>query len=83
MTLDPILKVAVNVPLARIFDYLPPAGCDVLARPGCRVQVPFGRQKQIAMIIDTATTSDLPRGELRRAITVIDEDPLYSLKTVG
>jgi len=77
MTLEPVLKVAVNVPLTRIFDYLPPAGGGVLPRPGCRVQVPFGRQKQIALIIDTATTSDLPRNELRRAITVIDEDPLF------
>jgi len=76
MTEPLILKVAINVPLARVFDYLPPEGSTVLARPGCRVRVPFGRRKLIGLVIETADTSDLSRTELRRAIAVLDADPL-------
>lgn len=77
MTESSILKVAINVPLARVFDYLPPEDTAILPRPGCRVQVPFGRRTQIGLIIDTAATSDLPRAELRRAIAVLDAEPLF------
>ncbi|MCH7854361.1 MAG: primosomal protein N' [Proteobacteria bacterium] len=77
MTESLILKVAINVPLTRIFDYLPAEDCVVRPRPGCRVRVPFGRRNQIGLIIDTAATSDLPHAELRRAITVLDAEPLF------
>lgn len=76
MTATPILNVAINVPLARVFDYLPPEDGGMLPRPGCRVQVPFGRRKLVGLIVDTADRSDLPRAELRRAIAVLDADPL-------
>jgi primosomal protein N' (replication factor Y) len=46
-----ILKVAVNVPLSRLFDYLAPAGAQG-AEPGCRVLVPFGRQKQVGLVME-------------------------------
>ncbi|MDH3990946.1 MAG: hypothetical protein OEV34_17565, partial [Gammaproteobacteria bacterium] len=39
-----ILRVAINAPLSRLFDYLPIPGQDAL--PGCRVRVPFGRRTQ-------------------------------------
>jgi len=74
----PILKVAVNAPLPRSFDYLPPAKNAELAQPGCRVRVPFGRQRQTAMVLDVAATSDLPRSKLRRAEALLDEEPLLS-----
>jgi len=73
---DTVLKVAVNVPLARLFDYLPPAGCDTTPNPGCRVEVQFGRQKQVGMVVAIAASSDLPLSKLRRATRVIDSDAL-------
>jgi primosomal protein N' (replication factor Y) len=73
-----VLKVAINVPLAREFDYLAPVDCQTPPQPGCRVQVPFGRQKQVGMVMDIAEKSDLPLSKLRRATRVIDEDPILA-----
>ena len=75
---EPILKVAVNAPLRRSFDYLPPRDSPELAVPGCRVRVPFGRRRQTAMVLDVAAGSDLPASKLKRADAVIDEQPLLS-----
>jgi primosomal protein N' (replication factor Y) len=66
--------------LSRLFDYLPPAGADALAAgsllPGCRVIVPFGRQKKTAVIVAHAQQSKLPQDRLRRATSSIDETPV-------
>jgi len=71
-----ILKVAVNVPLSREFDYLPPPGeCPL---PGCRVLVPFGRRKQVALVLTHATDSDVPASRLRRVIEVLDDAPILT-----
>ena len=78
MTRNSVLKVAVNAPLARLFDYLPPAAGPSLPRPGCRVRIPFGRQKLVGMIIATSAKSDLPLSKLRRATVLIDEEPLLT-----
>jgi primosomal protein N' (replication factor Y) len=72
-----ILKVAVNVPLSRLFDYLPPAGSPDV-QPGSRVLVPFGRRRQTGMVMALAGRSDLPRSKLRRCHELLDEVPLLS-----
>jgi len=77
MKAEPVLRVAINVPLARLFDYLPPENTESVPQVGCRLQVPFGRRKQSGLIIETATESALPRADLRRAIRLIDEEPLF------
>jgi primosomal protein N' (replication factor Y) len=71
----PILKVAINVPLSRLFDYLPPAGADC-PLPGARVRVPFGRQRQVGLVVAHARSSDLPQGKMRRVLEVLDDTPL-------
>ena len=71
----PILKVAINVPLSHRFDYLPPAGADC-PPPGARVRVPFGRQRQVGLVLAHARSSDLPRGKVRRVLEVLDDGPL-------
>ena len=77
MNKSPILQVAINAPLSRLFDYLPPA--DVAApEPGCRVLVPFGRQRQIGTVIAHATESELPLTKLRRVLSTIDVEPVLS-----
>ena len=77
MAEGPILQVAVSVPLSREFDYLPPDRNADLA-PGFRVIVPFGRRRQIGVIMAIADDSDLPAGKIRRCIDVIDKNPLLS-----
>jgi primosomal protein N' (replication factor Y) len=71
----PILKVAINVPLSRLFDYLPPAGADC-PLPGTRVRVPFGRQRQVGLVVAHARSSDLPQGKMRRVLEALDDTPL-------
>ena len=79
MRKDPILKVAINAPLSRLFDYLPPAAADAaLPAPGCRVLVPFGRQRQIGTVLSVATQSELPHSKLRRVLSTVDDEAVLS-----
>jgi primosomal protein N' (replication factor Y) len=74
---DPVLKVAVNVPLSREFDYLPPAD-GPLPAVGCRVVVPFGPRQQVALVLGHSATSTLPADKLRHCSAVLDEEPLLT-----
>ncbi|MEX2524631.1 MAG: primosomal protein N' [Gammaproteobacteria bacterium] len=74
-----ILRVALPVPLRRLFDYLPG---DVEPEygwvPGLRLQVPFGRKQMTGILAGVAESSDLPRTKLKRIGTVLDEAPIIS-----
>jgi primosomal protein N' (replication factor Y) len=74
VTTASIVRVAINAPLSRLFDYLPPDGGHCL--PGCRVLVPFGRQKQIGLVMEVASHSDLPVSKLKKVTAVMDDSPL-------
>ena len=77
MTESTILKVAVNVPLSRLFDYMPPAGSSNVL-PGSRVVVPFGRRRQVGVVMASVNHSDVPLAKLRRCDDLLDETPLLS-----
>jgi len=77
VTKPSILKVAVNVPLSREFDYLPAADSST-ALPGSRVRVPFGRREQVGVIMAQAQESDLPKSKIRRCISSLDAEPLLA-----
>lgn len=77
MSEEPILQVAINAPLSRPFDYLPPSAGGAPA-PGCRVLVPFGRQRQIGVVIAHARQSELPASRLRRVMATIDNEAVLS-----
>lgn len=73
-----IYKIALPVPLQRLFDYLPPleeTSCP-LAR-GTRVRVPFGRQERIGIIFDHATDTSLSMHQLKPILSVCDPFPLF------
>lgn len=74
-----ILKVALPVPIATLFDYLPPdtAG-DQVIRPGLRVEVPFGRQRKVGLILALAAHAECPSAQLRKALSLLDAEPLMS-----
>jgi len=75
---DPtILKVAVNVPLSRLFDYLAPDGVAAI-RPGSRVIVPFGPREQIGIVMAQTDSSELPTGKIRKCLAVLDIEPILS-----
>ncbi len=77
MTEPTILKVAVSVPLSRLFDYLLPSGAAPVL-PGSRVVVPFGRQKLVGMVMASDASSDLPANKIRRCDAILDSTPLLS-----
>ncbi len=68
-----VLRVAINVPLSREFDYLPAAGGDV-PMPGSRVLVQFGPRRQVGVVLSHATSSEVPADKLRRCLEVLDDE---------
>jgi primosomal protein N' (replication factor Y) len=71
----PVLKVAINVPLSRLFDYLPPAD-GRCPPPGARVRVPFGKQRQVGLVVAHSSGSSLPKNRIRRVLESLDDTPL-------
>jgi primosomal protein N' (replication factor Y) len=75
-----ILQIALDMPLRRVFDYLPPAtgaSVQVLPRPGVRVSVPFGRQRLIGILVGIVSESALPAAKLKAAYEVLDDAPVF------
>ena len=72
--MKPILRVALAVPLDRLFDYR--AGDVGDAEPGSRVLVPFGRRDTVGIVVERADASELPADRLETARRVLDTAPL-------
>jgi primosomal protein N' (replication factor Y) len=73
----PILAVAIDAPLRRLFDYRAPAEVDVARlRPGQRVWVPFGRRKAVGVIVELRDQTDVPAARLKSALAIIDDAPV-------
>jgi len=70
------LRVALPVPLPRLFDYLPPDGLlPDRSWIGRRVRVPFGRSEQVGLVVDVGPPAiDAP--ELKRVHALLDEHAL-------
>ncbi len=71
-TLD-LVRVAVPVPLRRHFDYLSPLP---LPAPGCRVEIPFGPQTLVGLVVDHPADSQVPRNKLKPIKRVLDAAPV-------
>jgi primosomal protein N' (replication factor Y) (superfamily II helicase) len=76
-----ILQIALDTPLRRVFDYLPPEITAEQAGPlpslGVRVRVPFGRQRLIGILVGIVPESAVPLPKLKRALEFLDERPIY------
>jgi primosomal protein N' (replication factor Y) len=71
-----ILKVALDVPLDSVFDYL---DSDYLnggrvAAIGQRVAVPFGRRVQIGIVIQVANESEVPLEKLKPILQAFEDE---------
>ncbi|HEY8036109.1 MAG TPA: primosomal protein N' [Methylobacter sp.] len=79
-----IFRVAIALPVYRLFDYLVP---EQLAlphiKPGIRLEVPFGKSKKIAYLIECVQHSDMDIGKLKRVERILDETPLLSTKDLA
>ena len=74
---DSVLRVALPLPLPRLFDYLPPGDgpSDGPGEVGCRVRVPFGSRSVIG-VIAAIGPPEPGVAELREAEAVLDPQPL-------
>lgn len=69
-----ILKIALDVPLDRLFDYL---SNGQVVRAGHRVLVPFGRRTQIGIVMHIGAMSDIAEEKLKPIThAFVDEVPL-------
>jgi primosomal protein N' (replication factor Y) len=66
-----ILRVALDVPLATLFDYLD-GGSAV--KPGQRVLVPFGRRQVIGVVIARSASSEFELSRLKPIIRAFEEE---------
>lgn len=94
-----LIRVALPVPLYREFDYLPNSNntnsantltdtaSNVAALPpiGGRVQVSFGRQTLIGIVVDhiDSNQSDVPLNKLKAIKQVIDTAPILDLQMLS
>jgi primosomal protein N' (replication factor Y) len=78
--LKSILKIALDVPLDRLFDYL--SGGQV-AKVGQRVLVPFGRRSQIGIVVGIADTSDFAIEKLKPIMQVFSDELPINAETLS
>jgi replication restart DNA helicase PriA len=72
---SPIVRVALDVPLLRGFDYLAAdANADDVGR---RVSVPFGRGERIGVILEVLAASELPPEKLKPAHAILRDAPPF------
>ncbi|WP_028111407.1 primosomal protein N' [Ferrimonas kyonanensis] len=69
------IQVALPVPLRQLFSYLPAAD-QPLPQPGCRVEVPFGRQSMVGVVVTISDHSDLPDNKLKPIDRGLDPAPV-------
>lgn len=73
---DEIIRVALDTPLRRTFDYLRDVDAPA-AMAGQRVRVPFGRREKIGFIVSIESQSGVDREKLKRISSYIDERPTF------
>ena len=72
-----VLRVALPVPLPRLFDYLPPPGLAADAvQAGQRLRVPFGSREAVGIVLGHGAAED--GVELRQAQALLDDAPLLA-----
>jgi primosomal protein N' (replication factor Y) len=76
-----LLQVALDTPLRRVFDYLPPAGVDAArVEPGVRVLVPLGRRRAVGYVVGLTRESEVPATRLKHVIEILDAEPLWDAR---
>ncbi len=79
-----ILRIALDTPLRRVFDYLPPAGIERSQLvPGVRLWVPFGRRRLVGVLVAVSQHSEVPAAKLRKAQVLIDATPVFDATLFG
>jgi len=74
-----LVRVALDLPLAEPFDYLPPRGRSAAAlAPGVRVRVPFRGTTRIGIVVDVVSARGrTSRRDLKSIIDVLDTASVF------
>ncbi|NCZ62430.1 MAG: primosomal protein N', partial [Cellvibrionales bacterium] len=64
--------------MRRLLDYLPPKGAELPFFVGCRVQVPLGNRRVVAVITAIIPRSESDIEHLKHAENLLDASPLIS-----
>ena len=74
------LSVAIPTPLRCLFDYLPDKNTNHnILKPGLRVSVSFGRQKNVTgLIVSINNKTDCPEQKLKRINNILDDYPIIN-----
>ncbi len=76
-----IVRVALDVPLAMLFDYFLAENMTLVA--GQRVLVPFGRKQALGIALEIAASSDMASERIRQVLQVLDDVPPLSAELLG
>jgi primosomal protein N' (replication factor Y) len=77
-----VLRVALDVPLPKLFDYA--AGAAASATDiGRRVVVPFGARSAVGVVVELAAASDIAPDKLRTAGPILDDVPALTRDWLG
>jgi len=68
-----IARVALDLPLSRLFDYR--VADDPALAVGARLRVPFGRQEKVGVLVSFATVSEVAPEQLKDAVRIEDDLP--------
>lgn len=69
-----VLRVALPLPLPTLFDYLPPAAGQ--ASVGSRVLVPFGRGRQVGVVVAIDVEAAVGSARLKQVLRLLDDTAL-------
>jgi primosomal protein N' (replication factor Y) len=76
MTVPQIARVALDVPLRRLFDYRVADGEFLsMADIGYRVRVPFGQQHKIGILVELPVATDIPIAQLKAIDGILRDVP--------
>ncbi len=67
------MRVALDVPLAKLFDYALPDAAQ--AGVGDRVVVPFGARQRLGVVVEIDAASELPASRMKAIAAVRDDAP--------
>ena len=67
-------RIAMNLPVDKLFDYRVPEHLEGTLEPGKRVYVPFGPRKMVGYCTSFVETPEIP--QVKDIIRVLDETPL-------
>ena len=77
-----IARVALPVPLDRLFDYVAAPGTSI-PRPGTRVVVPFGPSQRVGIVVEQTGRSLLPTTRLKPIQRVLDSAPILNTELLS